>query len=258
MTDRATDPPTLLLLPGLLCDRASWAPAAALLGEGVDCRVLDYSAESSLAAMAEVALAAAPARFALAGHSMGGRVALEVLRRAPGRVTHLALLDTGYRSRPDGSAGDDERARRYALLELARERGMRAMGREWVRGMVHPARLADAALVDAILDMIERQTPDRYAGQIEALLARPDRTATLRAVRVPTLVGCGRDDAWSPLDQHREITALVPGARLVAFDDCGHMAPMERPDAVAGALADWLGAGAIARPARASDSVPAA
>lgn len=240
MTDRATDPPTLLLLPGLLCDRASWAPAAALLGEGVDCRVPDYSAESSLAAMAEVALAAAPARFALAGHSMGGRVALEVLRRAPGRVTHLALLDTGYRSRPDGSAGDDERARRYALLELARERGMRAMGREWVRGMVHSARLADAALVDAILDMIERQTPDRYAGQIEALLARPDVSGLLRSVRVPTLVACGLQDAWSPLAQHEELAALAPASRIVTFDDCGHMAPMERPAAVAAALGDWL------------------
>ena len=240
MTDRATDRPTLLLLPGLLCDRASWMPAAALLGEGVDCRVPDYSAESSLAAMAEVALAAAPARFAIAGHSMGGRVALEVLRRAPERVTRLALLDTGYRGRPDGSAGDDERARRYALLGLAREQGMRAMGREWLRGMVHPARLGDAALVGAVLDMIERQTPDRYAGQIEALLARPDVSGLLRSVRVPTLVACGLQDAWSPLAQHEELAALAPASRIVTFDDCGHMAPMERPVAVAAALDAWL------------------
>lgn len=240
MTDRATDGPTLLLLPGLLCDRASWMPVAALLGEGVDSRLPDYSAESSLAAMAEVALAAAPARFAVAGHSMGGRVALEILRRASERVTRLALLDTGYRGRPDGSAGDDERARRYALLELARREGMRAMGREWLRGMVHPARLGDAALVGAVLDMIERQTPDRYAGQIEALLARPDVTGLLRSIRVPTLVACGRQDAWSPLAQHEEIAALVPGSRLVAFEDCGHMAPMERPAAVAAALDAWL------------------
>jgi pimeloyl-ACP methyl ester carboxylesterase len=111
---------------------------------------------------------------------MGGRVALEVLRAAPGRVERLALLDTGYRSRPDGTPGEDERARRYALLALAREHGMRAMGREWMRAMVHPTRLADATLVDAILDMIARQTPDRYAGQIDALLARPDVTSLLR------------------------------------------------------------------------------
>jgi len=240
MTDRMHDRPTLLLLPGLLCDRASWAPVLPFLEPHAECLVPDYSAESSLEAMAERVLEPAPARFALAGHSMGGRVALEVLRRARGRVERLALLDTGYRSRPDGSAGDDERARRLALLALAREQGMRAMGREWIRGMVHPARLADSALVDAILDMIERQTPERYAGQIDALLARPDVAGLLRSVDVPALVACGRQDAWSPLAQHEEIAALIPGCRLAAFDDCGHMAPMEQPAAVAAALSEWL------------------
>ncbi len=185
-------------------------------------------------------MAEAPPSFAVAGHSMGGRVALEVLRAAPGRVERLALLDTGYRSRPDGTPGDDERARRYALLALARERGMRAMGREWMRAMVHPARLADAPLVDAILDMVGRQTPDRYAGQIDALLARPDVTGLLRSIDVPTLIACGRQDAWSPLAQHEEIAALIPGCRLAVFEDCGHMAPMEQPRAVAAALVDWL------------------
>ena len=233
--------PTLLLLPGLLCDRASWAPVLPFLAPHADCIVPDYSSESSLAAMAERAMAEAPPSFAVAGHSMGGRVALEVLRAAPGRVGRLALLDTGYRSRPDGTPGDDERARRYALLALARERGMRAMGREWMRAMVHPARLADAALVDAILDMVGRQTPDRYAGQIDALLARPDVTALLRSIDVPTLIACGRQDAWSPLAQHEEIAALVPRCRLAVFEDCGHMAPMEQPRAVAAALVAWLG-----------------
>ena len=241
MTDRMHDRPTLLLLPGLLCDRASWAPVLPFLEPHAECLVPDYSAESSLEAMAERVLEPAPARFALAGHSMGGRVALEVLRRARGRVERLALLDTGYRSRPDGTPGEDERARRYALLALAREHGMRAMGREWMRAMVHPTRLADATLVDAILDMIARQTPDRYAGQIDALLARPDVTSLLRSIDVPTLVACGRQDAWSPLAQHEEIAALIPGSRVAVFEDCGHMAPMEQPAAVAAALAEWLG-----------------
>lgn len=271
MTARVHERPTLLLLPGLLCDRASWAPVLPFLAPHADCIVPDYSAESSLAAMAERVLEAVPsggaesgdrraaprspgplggrlaerasggATFAVAGHSMGGRVALEILRRAPGRVERLALLDTGYRSRPDGTPGEDERARRYALLALAREHGMRAMGREWMRAMVHPTRLADATLVDAILDMIARQTPDRYAGQIDALLARPDVTSLLRSIDVPTLVACGRQDAWSPLAQHEEIAALIPGSRVAVFEDCGHMAPMEQPAAVAAALAEWLG-----------------
>ncbi|CAG0952444.1 2-hydroxy-6-oxononadienedioate/2-hydroxy-6-oxononatrienedioate hydrolase [Burkholderiales bacterium] len=234
------DRPALLLLPGLLCDHASWAPVLPWLAPHARCHVPDYSSEASLGAMADRVIDEAPERFALAGHSMGGRVALEVLRRAPGRVLRLALLDTGYRSRPDGSAGDDERGRRLALLALARERGMRAMGREWMRAMVHPARLADTALVEAILDMIGRQTPERFAAQVDALLARPDVSALLRSIRVPTLVACGRDDAWSPLAQHEEIAALVPGSRLAVFDDCGHMAPMEQPRAVADALVAWL------------------
>ncbi len=232
----------LLLLPGLLCDRASWSPAMAELRDHANCRVPDYADEASLSAMAGRVLADAPPTFALAGHSMGGRVALEVLRRAPARVTRLALLDTGYRSRPDGTAGDDERTRRMALLALARDRGMREMGREWMQAMVHPDRLADAALVEDILAMVARQTPERFAAQIEALLARPDVTDLLRTIRVPTLVACGREDAWSPLAQHREIAALVPGSRLEVFEDCGHMAPMERPDAVTAVLVDWLAA----------------
>ena len=230
----------LLLLPGLLCDRASWAPVVPALERHAECRIPDYATEHSLGAMAERALADAPPTFALAGHSMGGRVALEVLRRAPHRVTRLALLDTGYRSRSDGSAGDDERTRRFALLALAREKGMRAMGRVWMQAMVHPARLNDSALVEDILAMVARQTPDDYAAQIDALLSRPDVTGLLRGIRVPTLIACGRQDAWSPLAQHEEIASLVPGSTLVAFDDCGHMAMMERPVAVASALVAWL------------------
>ncbi|MFO1284494.1 MAG: alpha/beta fold hydrolase [Burkholderiales bacterium] len=230
----------LLLLPGLLCDTAAWSAVMARLPRAIRARVPAYGDARRLDEMAVRVLADAPPRFSLAGHSMGGRVALEIVRLAPDRVRRLALLDTGHRARPAGEAGENEARHRMALVGLARERGMRAMGREWVRGMVHPARLDDASLMDAILDMIERSTPERYAAQTEALLARPDCGDVLRRVGVPTLVGCGRDDRWSPPDRHREIAALVGGARLALFDDCGHMAPMERPDAVATALTGWL------------------
>ena len=232
--------PPLLLLPGLLCDHASWVPVVPALEAHADCRVASYADCHSLAAMAERVLRDAPPNFALAGHSMGGRVALEVVRRAPQRVTRLALLDTGYHSRPDGSAGEDERRRRLALLALAREQGMRAMGRQWMQAMVHPDRLHDPALVEDVLAMVARQSPDDYAAQDDALLARPDVADLLRGIRVPTLVACGRQDAWSPLAQHQEIAALVPGSRLAVFEACGHMAMMERPEAVAAALVAWL------------------
>ena len=237
---------TLLLLPGLNCDSAVFAPVLGQLSPSAGWRVCETARVPSLGAMAERVLATAPPAFALAGHSMGGRVALEIVRRAPERVLRLALLDTGWRERPGGAAGDEECASRLALLALARGEGMRAMGRVWVQRMVHPARLADGQLIDAILDMIERHTPEQFALQIEALLGRPDAGAVLRSIGCPTLVLCGRDDAWSTLAQHEEIAAMIPDARLAAIDACGHMAPMEQPARVAEALQGWLRAPRLA------------
>lgn len=230
----------LLLLPGLLCDAAVWAPVLPHVEAAAACRIPAYAAATSLAEMADRVLADAPPTFALAGHSMGGRVALEIVRRAPERVLRLALLDTGFRARPPGLAGEDEKSGRLRLLALARDQGVRAMAREWVRPMVHPDRLDDETLIDAILDMFERHTAAEFAGQIEALLARPDASALLRTIACPALVLCGREDGWSTPSQHEDMAALIPGARLAVIDRCGHMAPMERPREVAGALADWL------------------
>jgi pimeloyl-ACP methyl ester carboxylesterase len=230
----------LVLLPGIVCDRAAWDPVIPALSRFAPCQVHETGPDRTLGAMAERVLAAAPPAFALAGHSMGGRVALEIVRRAPRRVQRLALLDTGWRTFPGGIAGEEERAGRYALLALARRDGMRAMGRAWVRRMVHPERLEDATLIDAILDMIERHTPDRFEVQIEALLARPDAGSVLRSIDCATLVLCGRQDAWSPLAQHEEMAATIPGAMFEVIDDCGHMAPMEAPERVADAMSRWL------------------
>jgi pimeloyl-ACP methyl ester carboxylesterase len=230
----------LLLLPGLLCDEASWAGVGARLAGIARCRVAGYGDAGSLEAMARRALEGVPERFALAGHSMGARVACEVLRVAPQRVTHLALFDTGHAGAPTGAAWEAERDRRLALVEIARTQGMRALAHAWMPPMVHAARLADEELVDAIVAMVERSTPERFAAQVDALLRRPRVDGVLRSVRVPALVGCGREDGWSPLQQHDEIAALLPGSRLVVFEDCGHMAPMERPADVAAALRSLL------------------
>jgi pimeloyl-ACP methyl ester carboxylesterase len=171
---------------------------------------------------------------------MGGRVALEVVARAPERVLRLALLDTGFEGLAPGAAGDREREGRLRLLDLAHAKGMRAMGADWARGMVHPSRLADAPLMDAILDMIARATPATFAAQIAALLARPDRAALLPTLRVPTLVLCGHDDAWSTLERHRVLARHIPGSVLVDIPECGHMSTMERPALLDAALLAWL------------------
>jgi pimeloyl-ACP methyl ester carboxylesterase len=238
-----------MLVPGLMCDRAVWEQAIEPLAGLAASEVIDHGTLDSIAGMAQAVLERAPQRFALAGHSMGGRVALEVYRAAPERVQALALLDTGYQAWPGGAAGEAERAGRHELLEVARRHGTRAMGERWVQGMVHPGRLGDRALIDAILAMIERHPVPVFEAQIRALLARPDATGLLPRIACPTLVLVGREDAWSPLARHEAMAAAIPGATLAVIERCGHMSTMERPDEVGRALRRWL-TGSLAGPGR--------
>ncbi len=231
---------SLVLVPGILCDEAVWRPQLAALRSTADIRIAQHGLADSLGAMAEAILDTAAPRFALAGHSMGGRVALEVYARAPERVTRLALLDTGYEELAAGAAGERERDGRLRLLRIAERDGMRAMALELSRGMVHPRRLEDAPLMNDILDMISRATPAQYAAQIRALLARPERSGLLHTINVPTLVLCGHEDSWSPVERHRQLAAQIAGSRLVDIPDCGHMSTLEQPEQVAQALRAWL------------------
>src|SRR5262249_40637884 len=148
----------LILVPGLLCDDALWADQRRDLQDLAEITIADHGVLNSFEAMAEAILQKAPPRFALAGHSMGGRVAFQVFRRAPERITHLALLDTACTPKKPGRGGDQEAEHRYRLLNIAKDRGMRALGEEWSRQMVHPERLSDSSFMTAILDMIERKT----------------------------------------------------------------------------------------------------
>jgi pimeloyl-ACP methyl ester carboxylesterase len=232
--------PHLLFLPGLACDAEVWKHQARPLAEITSVEIADYGSSDSLPEMAREALERAPERFAVAGHSMGGRVAMEIVRSAPERVVGLALLDTAYQPWTAGEAGEREKAERAGYVKIAQSQGMRAMARQWLQKMVHPSRLADAPLIDAIIEMFGRKSPDVFAGQIKALLDRPDATPVLVAARCPTLVACGREDAWALLEVHRRMAALVPHSELVVIEHCGHMAPMERPEAVTAAVAGWF------------------
>ena len=241
----ASEAPTAVLLPGLLSDRAVWAGPLEALEPRVQCMVPEYGELDSLPMMAQRVLGHSPARFVLVGHSMGGRVALEIVRTAAARVSALALLSTGYQPRAPMPEGAREERRRQTLLEIASSAGMRAMGRAWMRDMVMPARLADTALIESILAMIERCPPGMYAAHTRALLARPDATDVLRAIRCPTLVLCGREDTWSPLVRHEAMARLIPHAQLAVVEACGHMSPMERPTEVSAALSKWIAASQV-------------
>ncbi len=206
-----------------------------IAGLDEDCQVADFRGYNSLFDMARAVLDFAPPVFSLAGHSMGGRVAFEILRLAPERVERLALLDTGIHPTRPGEA-----EKRQILVDLAHRKGMTALARQWLPPMVHPDRITDQALMARLTAMVERMTPAVYEGQIRALLDRPAVADLLPIIACPTLVAVGRQDGWSPPAQHAEIAALIPGAELVIFETCGHMSTVEAPDAVTAAMAKWL------------------
>lgn len=233
-------PPVLMLCPGLMSDAAVWAPQVQALSATWNCVVVDYGLRDSLADMARHVLATAPAeRFAVAGHSMGGRVALEVMRIAPDRVSHLALLDTGIHPLAVGTPGATEKAGRLGLVALAREQGMRTMGQQWLANMVHPT-VRGTPLWEAIIAMLARSSAEQFAAQTQALLARPDAAPVLPIVRCPTLLLTGEQDLWSPPEQHGAIAQKIAGAVLTVVPHCGHMSTLEQPDVVTAALATWL------------------
>jgi len=151
------------------------------------------------------------------------------MQLAPDRVAGLALMDTAYTPRSAGEAGEQEKAERYALLNKARLEGMRAMGLQWVQKMVHPARLSDKPLIDAILDMIARKTPEIFAAQIKALLETPGLDAVAGNDSLSddcSLRKAGRVEFSATARAHGRRDS---NSRLVVIEDCGHMSTMERP-----------------------------
>ena len=231
----------LLLVPGLMCDHTSWAPMLPYLNPHIAHTTIDHGDADSLVAMAERILENAPAVFDLAGHSMGGRVALEVMRLAPRRVRRLALLGTGYRAKESGEAGAEELRKRQVLLDIARTQSVRAMAIEWVKPMVAPSRLSDTVFVEQIITMICRKSEDIFKRQIKALIERPDASDVLSQVQIPTLVMAGAFDSWATPAQHQEIANHIPAKPEVAvIAPSGHMVMMEEPQLVAQQLNQWL------------------
>lgn len=194
-----------------------------------------FGACNSIVEMARRVIASGPEQMALLGHSMGARVALEVVRLAPERVERLALVSTGTHTVREGEA-----EKRHTLLALGRAEGMAALVDRWLPPMVAPARRTDQELIAPLHLMATQAGIDTYAAQITALLGRPQVESLLPNIACPTLVAVGDADEWSPPEQHRAIAARIPGAHLKIIAGACHMLPAEAPDALNEAIADWL------------------
>jgi pimeloyl-ACP methyl ester carboxylesterase len=232
---QAMEKQNLVLVPGLLCDDALWEHQSRYLSETTDIKIADVTRSETIFGMAEAVLAMAPEKFALAGLSMGGYVSLEIMRRAPERVTKLALLDTSARSDTE-----EQSSRRHHFIQLTREGGFDEAISTLLSLFVHPDRTQDERLCNNIKEMNRRVGPETFMRQQAAIMGRPDSRNDLSKIKCPTLILCGRQDALTPLEVHEEMSSTIPKARLAIIEDCGHMTTMERPHAVTALLRDWL------------------
>jgi pimeloyl-ACP methyl ester carboxylesterase len=225
----------LVLIPGLLNDANLWSAQIGGLGDVATMRVADHTRFDSLDAIARSVLAAAPVRFALAGLSMGGYVALAILRLAPQRVTQLALLDTSARADTP-----EQTAARQKLMSLVGKGRFLGVSDQLMPRFIHPSRLGDHRLTERVKLMAQAVGPEGFLRQQKAIMGRPDSRPMLGQIRYPTLVLCGRQDLVTPLPLSEEMAAAIPGARLAVIEDCGHLSALERPEAVNAELRRWL------------------
>lgn len=225
----------LLLLPGLLCDRRLWSTQAEVLADAAWCRIPDLAHCESIGAMAEAVLGEAGGRFSLAGFSMGGCVALEIVARAPRRVGRLALLSTN-------AAGLLPAVREHYQASIARiEAGaLEEYLADAFRRYVAPGNAQDGHLRETFFAMGRTLGPVVAVRQMRALLAYPGFCGKLGEIALPTLLVCGAEDRRTPLVAHEEMARQISGAELTVIEGSGHFTPLERPAAVTRALRAWL------------------
>ena len=225
----------LLLLPGLLCDEALWQFQIKALKGVAECHVADLTQFESIAALARGALAKAPAKFALAGLSMGGYVAFEILRQAPERVTRLCLLDTS--ARPDTP---EQIEKRQAFVSMSRAGQFKGVTPRLLPLLIHSSHLKDDKLTDIIFGMAGRVGREGFIRQQIAIMDRADSRPLLPSIKIPVQLICGREDQITPVDVMREIADGIPGSKFDVLQDCGHLSSLEQPEKVNGVIIRWL------------------
>lgn len=226
--------PPLLLLPGTACDRRVFAPLIERLGD-YPILIGDMAGARTMPDLAEIILANAPPYFLLAGFSLGGICALEMVARQPQRIGGLALIDTTARPDPPANAA----VRRKAVAD-AYEKGMDGFILDaWPR-LVSAANVGDEALRDTIVAMARDCGPGRLEEQAEVAIHRADSRPRLSAITQPTLVVAGMHEAVCPPDVQKEMAEAIAAAELHFIADAGHFAPLEQPDAMALHVQRWL------------------
>ncbi|MGC3963437.1 MAG: alpha/beta fold hydrolase [Rhodocyclaceae bacterium] len=224
----------LVMLPGLVNDERLWERQASDLSDIVNTQIADISTRDSIGDLAEEVLAHAPTRFALVGLSMGGYVAMEIMRRAPERVIGLALCDTNARAdTPEATA------RRRHQMALAQADFAQVID-TLAPGMFAPTHVGDTRLVMLFADMAANQGPDAFIRQQNAIIGRPDSLPGLANISCPTMILCGADDQLSSIELHREMADAIPDSELVVIRNAGHLSPIEQPKDVSAALRRWL------------------
>jgi pimeloyl-ACP methyl ester carboxylesterase len=227
--------PFVFLLPGMLCDAAVWQPQIAALEPHFDLAIPVFRGFMAFEAMAAYVLTLAPPRFSIVAHSMGGRVAMELMRLVPERITHFVVMDMGVHPVAVG-----ERERNQALLALAEEGGLQAVADNWIPFMIHPSRIADTALTEAIRAMVLRNEVSDLHGQLLAAQQRADQSQYLAKTQHKIYIVCGDSDKWNTPALHQTMADNLPDAELKIIAECGHMVTMEKPDAVNALLLHWL------------------
>jgi pimeloyl-ACP methyl ester carboxylesterase len=226
----------LVLIPGMMCDARLYGPQIDTLSREMSVMVACATRGERIEEIASGILDGLPHKFALAGLSMGGIIAMEILRRVPDRVTRIALMDTNPLAETPQSAAA------YEPMIV----GVKA-GRldEVMRGFMKPDFLAPGpgrmAVLGLMAEMARDLGPDVFLRQVRALQRRRDAQAVLRKCKVPTLVLCGRHDGLTPVKRHTFMAELIPYARLQIIEEAGHIPTLEAPDATTEALRTWLG-----------------
>jgi pimeloyl-ACP methyl ester carboxylesterase len=227
----------LLILPGLLENGDGFREVIRGLQGSIDCTVADMTGADAIAGLAANALRQAPeGELMLAGHSMGGYVALEIMRSAPQRISRLALLNT--HARPDSPESSDLRRRLMALAD----RDFGAVVDALIPKLLLPTHLDDAALLGIVKSMARAIGPEAFKRQEAAIIGRIDSRPHLKAIRVPTVVIASRGDAIMPVEILQELSDGIAGARLAIVENSGHMAAIEQPVAVLEVMRKWAAA----------------